>query len=54
MLFRKLESKLNTQNQTYWVFGYSGHERVRSRRALNAPVLAILALNGLSVLAKKA
>ncbi|MGA7855741.1 MAG: hypothetical protein WCA15_20645, partial [Candidatus Acidiferrales bacterium] len=29
MLFRKLESKLNTQNQTYWVFGYSGHERVR-------------------------
>ena len=29
MLFRKLESKLNTQNQTYWVFGYTGKERVR-------------------------
>jgi integrase len=29
MLFRKLESKLNTQNQTFWVFGYTGKERVR-------------------------
>jgi integrase/recombinase XerD len=29
MFFRKLESKLNTQNQTYWVFGYTGKERVR-------------------------
>jgi hypothetical protein len=29
MLFRKLESKLNMQNQTDWVFGYTGKERVR-------------------------
>lgn len=29
MLFRKLESKLNTQNQTYWAFGYTGKDRVR-------------------------
>jgi hypothetical protein len=29
MLFRKLESKLNTQNETFWVFGYTGKERVR-------------------------
>lgn len=29
MLFRKLESKLNTQNKTYWVFGYTGKDRVR-------------------------
>ena len=57
MMIRKLESKLNTQNRTYWVNGYvkAGKERIRKPLdTRTAQALAIPASNGLSVLAKRA